>query len=368
VLDGFTITGGSTTGDGGGICGNGTAATIANCIITDNHANGAGGGVSDCNGTILRCSISNNSAADGGGLNNCGGEIVHCTIADNNSVGDGGGLYNCSTITNCIISNNSAQGDGGGMLCGGNSTVINCTIGGNSSGFKGGGMFCTDTGVLTVANSILWGNSAMFGPQVYVFGGSMTITYSDVQGGYGGAGNIDEDPQFVNPGGDYHLGPNSLCIDVGDNNSVPPSLVADLDGDERIINGAVDMGADEVAMYELTVTAGEHGMAEPNGGSYFAGTVVTLTATPEAGYLVGQWTGTDNDVSCAPTNTVTMDSDKTVTVEFRLPHAFHIPGEFSRIQEAIDVAGCGDLIVVSPGIYNEDINFKISTSTARVLP
>ncbi|HUW20359.1 MAG TPA: choice-of-anchor Q domain-containing protein [Sedimentisphaerales bacterium] len=222
-LFGFVITGGNSSGEGGGICGNGTAARIAYCFIRDNHAEGSGGGLGDCDGGIGYCIIRDNTATGGGGLSNCDGPVV-----------------------NCLITNNSSDGDGGGMVCSGNSTVVNCTIVGNSAGVKGGGMFCTDTSVVAATNSILWGNTALFGPQTYNFGGSVVITYSDVQGGHAGEGNIDSDPLFVAPGIDnYHLEPFSPCIDVGDNNGVPPSADWDLDGNPRIVAGRVDMGAYE---------------------------------------------------------------------------------------------------------------------------
>ena len=54
-------------------------------------------------------------------------------------------------------------------------------------------------------------------------------------------------------GGDYHLLPESLCIDIGDNNVVPPSAATDLDGKPRFIDGdcddaeIVDLGAYEFA-------------------------------------------------------------------------------------------------------------------------
>jgi hypothetical protein len=54
----------------------------------------------------------------------------------------------------------------------------------------------------------------------------------------------------------------------------------------------------------------------PLSGPYPQGTVVSLSATPEEGYKVKAWKGTDNDASTANSNTVTMNADHTVTVEF----------------------------------------------------
>ena len=70
---------------------------------------------------------------------------------------------------------------------------------------------------------------------------------------YGGAcpdlsganGNINDDPLFVDfLGSNYHLQSGSPAIDVGDNsaNGLPQS---DFDGDARIINQVIDLGADE---------------------------------------------------------------------------------------------------------------------------
>jgi hypothetical protein len=65
-----------------------------------------------------------------------------------------------------------------------------------------------------------------------------------------------------------------------------------------------------------TVTAGGEGIISPAGGLFQRGTVLTLTATPYPGYRIKSWRGTDSDQSAAGTNTVTMDSDRAVRVEF----------------------------------------------------
>ena len=66
-----------------------------------------------------------------------------------------------------------------------------------------------------------------------------------------GPGNISIDPSFVDPAkGNFHLRPDSICINAGDNETVP-AADRDIDGDPRVLcrNGAeivmVDMGADE---------------------------------------------------------------------------------------------------------------------------
>jgi hypothetical protein len=104
----------------------------------------------------------------------------------------------------------------------------------------------------------------------------MTVSFSDIEGGQGqacidasctlhwGDGNIDLDPNFVDAGywddantpadpnddffvtGNCHIPPNSPCVDSGDNSSLPPVSTLDIDGEERIFNDIVDIGADEV--------------------------------------------------------------------------------------------------------------------------
>ena len=70
------------------------------------------------------------------------------------------------------------------------------------------------------------------------------VTSCDIAGGYIGTGNINANPQFGDR--DLRLSPNSQCIDAGDNSAVPEGITKDLDGNPRILNSVVDLGAYEI--------------------------------------------------------------------------------------------------------------------------
>jgi predicted outer membrane repeat protein len=154
-----------------------------------------------------------------------------------------------ASLANCILNNNTAGTVGGGIRCDDLSpTIVNCTVSNNSAASIGGGIYCSGTDGPTVVNSISWGNTASGSPNE-ISAGTIDITYSDIEGGWTGTGNMDSDPLFVDPGyGDFHLQSGSPCINVGNNSAVPPGLVTDFEGDERIFDsGTVEMGADEYA-------------------------------------------------------------------------------------------------------------------------
>jgi predicted outer membrane repeat protein len=240
VLAGLTITGGQAY-DGGGVYCNNASPTIRDNIITANSAIGGGGILCDnSNPQILNNLISENSAdSSGGGIycNYSSPTISNNIITGNSAIYTKGGGIHCYAsspfILNNIIANNLAGSPGGALGSGWNSqpTITNNTITGNSADTCGG-IWCYDSGP-TIKNCILWGNSGE-----EISGGNPVITYSDIQGGWGGEGNIDEDPLFFDPSnGDYHLQLISPCVDTGDtsiNDSCrPPGL-----GEERS-----DMGA-----------------------------------------------------------------------------------------------------------------------------
>ncbi|MFH0939003.1 MAG: Ig-like domain-containing protein [Planctomycetota bacterium] len=311
VMDGFTVSGGNANGgsdynnnSGGAYFNQVIHLAVTNCAFSGNSASRGGGGMynNDSSPTITNCIFSGNSAAvtssssGGGGMyNNSSSPIVtNCIFSDNSATatagGYGGGMYNYSApsspitkpiVTNCTFSNNSAFSGGGGMynnnssptvtncIFNGNSakygggmrsspasspTVTNCTFSNNSASAAssgGGGMYNTSSS-LVVTNCIMWGD--IKGEIVNASSATPTVSYSCIEGGYAGTGNISTNPSFVDAAtGDFHLQIASPCIDKGNNAAVPESVITDLDGNRRFNDATgsdsarVDMGAYERA-------------------------------------------------------------------------------------------------------------------------
>ncbi len=66
--------------------------------------------------------------------------------------------------------------------------------------------------------------------------------------------------------------------------------------------------------YTLSVSAGSGGSVNTSGGVYPAGTVVTLTATPDGGYVFSGWSG--DVISNQPTIDITLNSNVSVAASF----------------------------------------------------
>lgn len=172
--------------------------------------------------------------------------IWGCTLERN--VADKGGGVACRgasdpLFANCIIAGNSVtgeSGDGAGIFCFfSDPVIINCTITLNTANQYGGGIYCTANSNVTVTNSILWNDLPK---EIYVDSGSVTATYSDIQSGWAGEGNITADPLLADPDeGDFHLTVHSPCIDTG----TDAGVFDDFEGDVRPFGNGFDMGADE---------------------------------------------------------------------------------------------------------------------------
>jgi len=272
-----TVSGNSASSHGGGVNNNATL-TATNCSFSSNSADSSGGAVLNYNGTLAMtgssvlgnsalwgggvnnvgsgiltmtdCIVSNNAAEAGGGVENYQGtaELTNCTISGN-AARNGGGVcnhnYSVTTIANCMIFGNSASSYGGGVFNYDYATLglTNCTISGNTASEGGGGAFNGENATLTMTNCALWANSAPNGPQIHCYESVVTVRYSDVQSGIpdgvtDGGGNINADPLFANAAaGDYRLQPGSPCIDAGDPASPrdPDGTRADIGAFPRII-------------------------------------------------------------------------------------------------------------------------------------
>ncbi|MCW5933418.1 MAG: carboxypeptidase regulatory-like domain-containing protein [Fimbriimonadia bacterium] len=229
----------SATTSGGGLSVNSTTTTVANCDFTGNFASSSGGGVFSTGNVVsyLRNLFTGNSAGtDGGGLYLtsavAGSVVANNTLNSNFALGNGGGFFmnagNALVANNTFVSNFAQQGGGVALNAAITSTVANNLIAFNSSGLAR-----TGTGTLTLSVN----NNCVFGNEVYQFAGITDPTGSN--------GNLSVDPLLANRfDGNLHIQPTSPCRNAGDN-SVVVATWRDMDNQNRILNGTVDIGADE---------------------------------------------------------------------------------------------------------------------------
>lgn len=289
-------------GNGAGLFNGTTSLVLDNCDFNANTALSGGGIYNDqsSSGSLRNCHFSNNSVPGGGGGGIYNGvysspSLFNCTFDRNTaSQGLGGGMMtdndSSPKLTNCKFDGNIAT-QGGGMFMNAKATpsLTNCSCVGNSANV-GGGVYnfvaspvflncafianvSSDGGAvyyhsasspgffssMALINCVVWGNgdtpiyNTLFKP---------TITYSDIQGGYDGIGNINADPRLVKSPwtgadglfgssddnyGDLRLRNDSPCLNAGFNSIIPSGVNSDLAGNPRIQAGVVDLGVYEGA-------------------------------------------------------------------------------------------------------------------------
>jgi len=225
--EGGVMTGGSDGGPGGGLYfGPGVGALIEGCAI---RGNTTGTSVTPHVCVLPPVTVDCKDAGDGGAIysDNAFVAVVN-TLFINNRTADGSPGQDGSPSTA------SDGGDGGNgaavWATGGALSLANCTFVGNIPGIGGAGSQAfTVTGKPAGLDGVAGVGAAAFaGPALHfencivwnggvaeIVGGA-TAQYSNVQGGFAGAGNINADPRFINEAaGDLRLRDDSPCIDAG---------------------------------------------------------------------------------------------------------------------------------------------------------
>jgi hypothetical protein len=177
-----------------------TAASIRNCSFT-----GAGTGTESVLDIgwwvdIDSCRFTGNTT-DFGLVNTGGGTIRRSLFADNIALDNTG-----------IIRHKW-----------GHLSLTNCTVAGNTTSAITGASVIT-FGTLAIISSIIRSDAAdHIAGTIVGTAESITVTYSDISGGWTGTGNIDADPLFTDAaGGDYSLAEGSPCIDAGSPATLDP--------------------------------------------------------------------------------------------------------------------------------------------------
>ncbi len=258
---------GNSASSGGGMYNASSNPVLTDVVFAGNSAT-SGGGIFNLNASGPRLTLVTffgNSAYYGGGMYNNASSpaLTNVRFATNTATNNGAGLYNSNTssptLTNVIFVGNTASNNGGGLYNSSSSAILtNVTFSGNDARM-GGGLY-NWSGAVTLANCILWGDQPA--EIAEVSSSTINATYSDIQrdsGVYGGVGNINADPRFVDAaGGNLRLQRDSPAIDAGNNAAVPAGLLHDLDGRPRFVDipgvpdtgsgtpPIVDMGAYEV--------------------------------------------------------------------------------------------------------------------------
>ena len=304
AVDNCTFTRNWASGNAGAVVNGSGSPSFTDCTFSKNFSGRYGGAVEnaeDSNTVFTNCTFRENWAERiAGALMSYGDSttLIDC-VFDRNRIGTSfaGALYladESSTLINCAFIGNVASSFGGAIVGKwATLSLINCTFSGNSAAY-GGAIELFDDNNATVVNCTFNGNTATAGralalhdwsgggPSNFVMGNSIlwdggdeisnenestiTITYSDVQGGWPGGGNINSDPSFVDADGPDDIGGTaddnlrlsirSPCIDAGQSSAVPIDVTTDLDGNPRFRDDpatmdtgvgwpAVDMGAYE---------------------------------------------------------------------------------------------------------------------------
>jgi hypothetical protein len=189
-----------------------------------------------CSGSSAACRLRGLSVTGGRvglELRDASPHVEHCRIVENIGAG-----IEMEAKSDPLLSNTLICANGGAAIAMtaamegrwpvyNEPTLVNCTVAHNATGGLAGG-------IVTLRDCIVWGNGSD-GSSAQLAPVEAIVRYSCVEGGFAGEGNIDAVPRFL-AADDYHLHPDSACIDAGD--------PADDPGPEPTPNGnRVNLGA-----------------------------------------------------------------------------------------------------------------------------
>lgn len=209
----------------------GSSGEFAYCLFKNNNASESGGAL-EISGSfsVSHCTFIGNRSVTGGAIScifQTTGVIDSCVIRDNVATDAGGGIYcwaSTPLLRNNLIYSNTAETGGGIGLLNSSPEIVNCTVTANTAVTGGGITLLTtlfsDPEKLVIHNSIVHGNV----PDAFSYDKQgVRITYSDIDSDETGTGVIYSYPMFVDPYTfDFHLShretgqvADSPCVDAG---------------------------------------------------------------------------------------------------------------------------------------------------------
>ncbi len=263
----------NTAQEHGGAAYFGRQVNVFDCTFENNHAvNGSGGGINiyvfrnvTIDGTVFK---NNSSKYYGGGLHVDMVDtlfVINAWFEGNHSASGGGVAITGSSyytdpviVSNAVFFDNSAT-DGGGLWASQSNLILTNTTFSSNYAARGGGGLRNSACSPSIFNTIFWHNQAgAKDPEIGNYTDSTPMISHSLIGGCGGSGggwdsgmgidggyNIDTDPLFADAANkDIHLTIASSAVNAGDNNA-PFVRLTDLDGNPRIQDGDIDMGAYE---------------------------------------------------------------------------------------------------------------------------